>query len=1007
MGISESDTSFTMQKASSMEKTKGYITSSAGLDSRRCNPTISGNPQVSNHPEPNLIQRFGNRIYHRRDPTYGQMRSCSPLKSAPYHFFPYTRSPEKERKMAAGNRHAVSQLSLGGAEIQDGRARYSLKDSSTRRLDVHGRSSRWILPHQPSRFSSTLPRFPMARSILRLQGASIWSRGISAGLLKSDEINNHSSKMEGSQNSSISRRFHWFDKSEIPSATRKFFAASQETGPSYISGEVKSRTATEKGVPRANSEHSGARNVLCSSEKEIRGQSGDLEIISKSKSTTPSKKSSKGSRFMYFPVKSGGSNATTDEESFPRFKTKIKLGSKDSALSRSYRGSKMVETCYGALGRENRSTVESRLSDFYRRIKFRMGWYFGRKISERVLDSSDARGIDKLQRTDGCIYVSPGIQERSEEQSYISEDGQHLRSGIHQQDDGTIGSPIPTGKSSTKPNKGAQLRAHGTTHSRSGQHRSGSAISLGGQKRLDAAPKVLQGVRNKMGTSHYRSDGIFYESPSPEVQLIPLGPERRGDRRLFSEVVRREQLRQSAIQSNAKNSWKDIRRRRGLHSYRPYMARSNMVQQAIRDEHRVTDNDTESTGHIPSRILRQRGAIEQPQVGSSGLQSIWRESAQNWSETAQEILTHGLRPATIKHYNAYWKRFKAFCEKNGDTALPANERTLVDFICEITTNLSRPGGTVNEVFAAIRQAHLAANHPDPTSSHLLKLFRSGIINTRTKRAQKKATPVETEPLCNLFRRWPDNDLLPLIQLRKKALALCAFIGMMRPGEPALMEKSKIQFAEDLEWMDVCYLGFKTDGQANGETSRIWNSSEKKLCPVRALYDYIQRVNEPEEDKIFTIGYQRIANILKEVIKEAGMDSKVITARSFRSGGATSGIKNGVNPDQLMKTGRWKTPAIFYDNYVAARPDSDTTDRMLGINANQEFNQNEEEEEATQEYGQEEAEEEEESSLSADVTEDASDIGFDSEDLNNLEDSSDSIPEPGTDSDDEDWPGSRY
>jgi hypothetical protein len=56
------------------------------------------------------------------------------------------------------------------------------------------------------------------------------------------------------------------------------------------------------------------------------------------------------------------------------------------------------------------------------------------------------------------------------------------------------------------------------------------------------------------------------------------------------------------------------------------MARSNMVQQVIRDEHQVTDNDTELTGHIPSRIFRQHGAIEQLQVGSSSLQSIWRES---------------------------------------------------------------------------------------------------------------------------------------------------------------------------------------------------------------------------------------------------------------------------------------------------------------------------------------------------------------------------------------------
>ena len=134
-------------------------------------------------------------------------------------------------------------------------------------------------------------------------------------------------------------------------------------------------------------------------------------------------------------------------------------------------------------------------------------------------------------------------------------------------------------------------------------------------------------------------------------------------------------------------------------------------------------------------------------------------------------------------------------------------------------------------------------------------------------------------------------------------------------------------------MDICLLGFKTDGQAKGETFRIWKSTVRKLCPVLALHYYIEQY--VEEDRIFPISAQCISKILKSVIEEAGLDSSVITACSFRSGGATSGIKNGVNPDQLIKIGRWKTPGVFYNRYVAARPDKDTTDRML---SNQSYKQ---------------------------------------------------------------------
>ena len=61
-----------------------------------------------------------------------------------------------------------------------------------------------------------------------------------------------------------------------------------------------------------------------------------------------------------------------------------------------------------------------------------------------------------------------------------------------------------------------------------------------------------------------------------------------------------------------------------------------------------------------------------------------------------------------------------------------------------------------------------------------------------------------------------------------------------------------------------------------------------------------------------------------------MDASVITARCFHSGGASYGIERGVQPAQLMKIGRWKSADVFFNNYVAARPAKDTTDKMLGV-----------------------------------------------------------------------------
>jgi hypothetical protein len=453
---------------------------------------------------------------------------------------------------------------------------------------------------------------------------------------------------------------------------------------------------------------------------------------------------------------------------------------------------------------------------------------------------------------------------------------------------------------------------------------------MGGQKRLDASSEILPAIGEEMGTSFDRSDGYFYESPSDEVQLVPLGSKCRSSRRLFTSLVRRKQLRKSPLQSDRANSFENKRRRSILHHYSSPVASATLVQQSVEDERRSPDLDSQSPRHVSSRIIRQRRTSQQPEVESSSIQGIWKESTQDWSNEAQSILSRGLRPTTLKHYNALWKRFLKYCEENNLSSLPAEEKTVVDFLCQITTSLSRPVGTVNQAIAAIRQAHLAKNLADPSDSHLVKIFRNGIANARTTRAQKKATPIDVNALTKLFLSWEENEDLSQEKLRQKSLALCSLVGMFRPSEGALLQKDKIYFHEDLEWMEICMLGFKTDGQALSETIRIWKSSVNKLCPVQALHLYIERFVRSEQLRIFPLSPQRISTILKSVITAAGMDGSVITGRSFRSGGATAGIQNGVKPDQLMKIGRWKTPEVFYNNYVAARPDQDTTDRMLAL-----------------------------------------------------------------------------
>ena len=103
-------------------------------------------------------------------------------------------------------------------------------------------------------------------------------------------------------------------------------------------------------------------------------------------------------------------------------------------------------------------------------------------------------------------------------------------------------------------------------------------------------------------------------------------------------------------------------------------------------------------------------------------------------------------------------------------------------------------------------------------------------------------------------------------------------------------------------MDICLFGFKTDDQAKGETFCIVAASDKKICPVITLDAFVRDPSSLSES-LFNVGAQRISSIFRFVIRDAGLNNSIYTARCFYSGGATSGISNGVNPHQLMKIGR--------------------------------------------------------------------------------------------------------
>ena len=137
---------------------------------------------------------------------------------------------------------------------------------------------------------------------------------------------------------------------------------------------------------------------------------------------------------------------------------------------------------------------------------------------------------------------------------------------------------------------------------------------------------------------------------------------------------------------------------------------------------------------------------------------------------------------------------------------------------------------------------------------------------------------------------------------------------------------------------VLYLhGIKNDYSRDGFCVCVNLASDPVICPVRTLEDYLERTGGAGhkgpvfvslKDVYKPITVTIISGILNKVIKLAGLDSKVYSAKSFRPMSATAAVESGLKPDQVRAIGRWWCQETFEHHYVHALPDKAFMDKVL-------------------------------------------------------------------------------
>ena len=181
-----------------------------------------------------------------------------------------------------------------------------------------------------------------------------------------------------------------------------------------------------------------------------------------------------------------------------------------------------------------------------------------------------------------------------------------------------------------------------------------------------------------------------------------------------------------------------------------------------------------------------------------------------------------------------------------------------------------------------------------------------------------------EMLLDLFRNWPSNQHLSLMQLSQKTAALLLLCTARRHIDIANLtikhaERKPTHFAFVLPCPSKTYVKEKYKDQRI--VIKIF--PEAKVCPYRTLYHYIDRTAPLREcnqlfitTTTFTAAAQgTISRWVKTVMKDSGVDVKLYTPHTTRHASVSKHATQYKNIGELLKLGQWRHLSTFYRHYL--------------------------------------------------------------------------------------------
>ena len=319
-----------------------------------------------------------------------------------------------------------------------------------------------------------------------------------------------------------------------------------------------------------------------------------------------------------------------------------------------------------------------------------------------------------------------------------------------------------------------------------------------------------------------------------------------------------------------------------------------------------------------------------------------------WPDKPIQFYRHFLADSTRRQYNKYIEDFRIFCVNKFGCFPPLDKyasAAIAEFITYKSESSERPESMLRGIMAALSNYYSIQSINNPLTQEVRNLAKA-LVKCNTVRNAGRTKIMSLEPFAEMFKAWEPNDSLTIEKLRQKAITLMAISCIARPSDfaPSVgFFRDQVIFNGDGS-ATVHFFGVKNDYDRTGFEIRIEPTEDNHINPVECIKIYFSKTaNIPTNKKGRTpvfpalkppfqgISSQSIAQILNHSIKEAGLDTKIYSAKCFRPSAATAAIVSGCEPNTTRMRGRWKNNDVFFSNYVFPISENNISNTILTSN----------------------------------------------------------------------------